>query len=131
MKLFVRSLTCVAMVAALLASASTARADGHEFSVCVRHNINGRALGLSKDLPVIAEVTPTDGETIEIPLDFKDTFCGELPAGEYTIEVFSVELNGYIDSMAVGPVEIPGGADLFILARLGGGKEPVLDVKVK
>ena len=131
MKLFVRSLACVTMVAALLVSTSTVRADGHEFSVCVRHNINGRSLGLSKDLPVVAEVTPTGGETVEIPLTFKGTFCGELLAGEYTIKVFSVELDGYIDTMTVGPVEIPGGADLFILARLGAGKNPVLDVKVK
>jgi hypothetical protein len=128
-KFFVRGIACLSVFAAMLFAVSAARADGHTFKVCVRHNINGRSLGLSKELPVIAEVTPSGGETVKIPLEFKDTFCAELPAGEYLIRVFSVELNDYIGSMTVGPVEIPPGADLFILARLSGGKTPILDVK--
>jgi hypothetical protein len=131
MKLLVRSLTCVALVTALLASASTARADEPEtFSICVRHNINGRALGLSKELPVTAFVTVPSGEEVPIRLEFKGTFKRDLPAGVYSIRVVSDEA-GPLPSMSVDPVDIPAGADVFILARLGARKMPVLDVKLR
>lgn len=101
------------------------------FFVNVSHGINGTRLGLSKDLPVIAYVYK-DGELLaKLPLVFKQTFQAELPVGEYTIEVFSEELGVFIDSMKVGPVEIPGCVKVNLLARLGEKGEPTIRVMVR
>ena len=115
-----------------------AGAAGHEFEVNVYHGINGRSLGLSKALPVVAEVQPYSagctvpvGGTIDIPLEFKDRFSAELEPGCYAIAVFSVELGDYIDSMAVGPVDIPGGVTVNLHAKKAANKTPILKVKVK
>ena len=98
------------------------------FSVTVIHGINGRSLGLSKDLPVVATVLK-DGATIaEINLSFRDVVEADLPAGEYLIEVESLEA-GPLPSMTVGPVDIPAGADVRLQARLGAHKVPIIDVK--
>lgn len=98
------------------------------FFVNVSHGINGTALGLSRELPVIAYVFKDGEELAKIPLVFKQTFQAELPAGEYTIEVFSEELGVFIDSMKVGPVEIPGCVKVNLLARLGQQGEPTIRV---
>ena len=121
----------LAIMALLAAFALPASADSHTtFDVSVRHNINGtslKSLGLSKELPVIVEVWgPANAE---IPLSFKDSFEATLPAGTYTIKVFSVELGGFIDSMTLEDVPIPAGADLSIMAKLGKGKTPMLMVR--
>ena len=110
-----------------LTNGPTAIADD-TFNIQVEHRINGRALGLSKDLPVVATVYLDGDELTQIPLSFKDVVRAELPAGEYLITVSSVEI-GPIPSMTVGPVVIPPGAEVRLLARLGAGKTPVIDVK--
>ena len=101
------------------------------FFVNVSHGINGTRLGLSKELPVIAFVYKDGDLLAKIPLEFKDTFQAELPVGEYTIEVFSEELGVFIDSMKVGPVEIPGCVKVNLLARLGEKGEPTIRVLVR
>ncbi len=104
-------------------------ADGHTFDVSVYHGINGKSLGLSKDLPVNVYINGA----LAIPnLKFKDKIETELPGGEeYTITVESVELGQQLPSMTVGPVTIPAGVDVSIHAKLSDGKTPILKVMVK
>jgi hypothetical protein len=106
--------------------------DAHPsgFNISVYHGINGTALGLSKELPVTASVYE-DGEFLaNIPLEFKDRFATNLPAGTYTIMVTSAEA-GPLPSMTVGPVYIPEGVEVRLQAQLAGGKTPILNVKIK
>ena len=101
------------------------KADGHEFDLTVKHNINGMSLGLSKDLPVDVYV---NGD-LAFTFSFGDTFTAKLEEGEYEIVV---KLAGEEDTvMSFGPGDIPGGVDVMIKAQLSGGKTPVLKVKVK
>ena len=59
-------LTLVAVLAGALAFGPTkARAADGTFNVSVYHGINGRALGLSKELPVIATVEK-DGQLLAL-----------------------------------------------------------------
>jgi len=98
----------------------------------VVHGINGRSLGLSKELPVNI-IVYKDGAVVAHINDFtfKERFSATLPAGEYKIEVFSQELGKIVPSMTLGPVSIPAGADLLIRAQLSADKTPVLVVKSK
>lgn len=101
------------------------------FNVSVYHGINGRSLGLSKDLPVDVTIYLNGSELTTIQgLKFKDRLSTPLPAGNYLITVTSQEA-GPLPSMTVGPVDIPAGVDVSIHARLSGGKTPILDVKIK
>lgn len=127
-----RWLVLVTALALVLAfGAQSALAAVGTFDISVYHGINGRSLGLSKDLPVIAEVYKDGALLAEIPLSFKDRIATELPAGEYTIMVRSVELGAYIPSMTVGPVDIPAGVDVSLHAKLSADKTPILKVKVR
>jgi hypothetical protein len=123
-------LAAVALVLLFSFSAQAALAMGN-FDVTVAHNINGRSLGLSKDLPVDITITK-DGELLTVISDFRfgDKISTSLPAGEYLITVVSQEA-GPLPSMTVGPVEIPEGVSLFLNARLSGGKTPIVSVTVK
>ena len=112
-----------------------AKAAGHEnFAISVYHGINGRSLGLSKELPVVATVSATlpGGGTLTAPisLEFKDRVSTSLPEGQYTITVASAEA-GPLPSMTVGPVFIPAGVNVYLHARLSGGKTPILSVRVR
>ena len=120
------------MVFALVFAAAPAKAADGTWNVNVVHNINGRSLGLSKELPVNITVYK-DGAPLAFLNDFtfKERFAAALPAGEYTIEVFSTELGTVVPSMTLGPVMIPEGADLLIRAQLSADKTPVLEVKAK
>ena len=120
------------MVFALVFAAAPAKAADGTWNVNVVHNINGRSLGLSKELPVNITVYK-DGAPLAFLNDFtfKERFAAALPAGEYTIEVFSTELGTVVPSMTLGPVMIPEGADLLIRAQLSADKTPVLVVKAK
>lgn len=127
-------LTLVAVLAGALAFGPTkARAADGTFNVSVYHGINGKALGLSKELPVIATVEK-DGQLIaELPLEFKERFSADLPAGTYTIMVFAL-VDGnrvLVPSMTVGPVAIPADVDVRLQAQLAEGKTPILSVRVK
>jgi len=136
-KLFSRmiiGLTLVAVLAGALAFGATkARAADGTFNVSVYHGINGKALGLSKELPVIASVYK-DGQLLaQLPLEFKDRFNADLPAGTYTIMVSAV-VDGKmipVPSMTVGPVAIPADVDVRLQAQLAESGTPILSVRVK
>ena len=93
----------IAMLMALLPGVAAAQ-EG--FDVYVRHGIDGTALGLSQELPVIANVYLNGELLAAIPLEYQDEFRATLPDGEYLITIYSVELETEIESMQVGPVEI-------------------------
>jgi hypothetical protein len=105
-------------------------ADPTTFNISVYHGINGKALGLSKELPVTAAVYQGDALIAEIPLEFKDRFATNLPPGTYTIMVTSAEA-GPLPSMTVGPVFIPAGVEVRAQAQLAAGKTPIVNVKIK
>jgi hypothetical protein len=126
------ALLAAVMLFALAFAAVPAKASDGTWNVNVVHGINGRSLGLSKDLPVNVTVYK-DGVVLAYLNDFtfKERFAAALPAGEYKIEVFSQELGTIVPSMTIGPVMIPAGADLLIRAQLSGGKTPILNVIAK
>lgn len=121
----------VALLAGAFAFAvPEAKASDGTFNISVYHGINGRSLDLDKELPVIAMVYK-DGEPFaNIPLEFKERFTADLPAGTYEIMVEAVGV-GPIPSMSLGPVEIPADVDVRIQAQLGAGKTPILNARVK
>ena len=123
----------LALMAVLVFSAQSVLAADGTFNVSVYHGINGRSLGLSKELPVDVEIWK-DGALLARVNDFtfKTRIDTALPAGTYEIRVFADELGGaQINSMTVGPVEIPEGVNLRLHAKLGEGKTPIIQVKVK
>jgi hypothetical protein len=129
---FVIVATLLALLAGVFAfAAPNAKASDGTFNISVYHGINGRALGLSKELPVVAIVTKDGVELARLPLEFKDRFTADLPAGTYKIEVLSEELGVIIDSMTVGPVAIPEGVEVRLQAQLGAGGTPILNARVK
>lgn len=100
------------------------------FKISVYHGIDGKRLGLSRDLPVIASVYKDGAFLADIPLNYKDRFTTFLPAGVYTIKVTSLEA-GPLPSMTINSAAIPAGVEVRIRAKLDPGKIPVLGVKVK
>ena len=127
-------LTLVAVLAGALAFGATkARAADGTFHISVYHGINGKALGLSKELPVIASVYSGDQLIAQLPLEFKDRFSANLPAGTYTIKVSAVVDGNLVPvpSMTVGPVGIPADVDVRLQARLAEGGTPILSVRAK
>ncbi len=123
----------LAFMLVLLVPTASAKdsSENDSFKVVVVHGINGEKLGLSEELPVVA-IVQRDGEVIaEIPLEYKDKFRSKLPAGNYLIQIKSVELDTIIDSMTVGPVDIPAGVKVSLLATLDEDNTPIVEVKVK
>lgn len=115
----------VALVMAVIFSAVPAQAADDTFDIYVKHNINGRSLGLDKDLPVDVYVNGNNTFSFE----FKEDFSTSLPAGEYT---FMVKLAGTNTTvMSFGPAEIPAGVDVNVKAKLSADKTPILKVRVK
>jgi hypothetical protein len=123
-------LTLAALLVALIATPLSLSAE-ETFAISVYHGINGRSLGLDKELPVTAEVTKDGQFLAAVDLEFKETFAANLPAGLYEIKVKLKGTDTYIDSMAVGPVQIPAGVDVFLHARLSAKKTPILAVTVE
>lgn len=118
------------LVGALAFAVPQAKAADGTFHISVFHNINGKALGLSRDLPVIATVYKDGAWLAAIPLSFKDRFSADLPAGTYTIMVEAVGV-GPVPSMTVGPVAIPADVDVRLQALLGPGGTPIIKTRVK
>ena len=126
--------TLIALLAGAFAfAAPNAKASDGTFNISVYHGINGNALGLSKELPVIANVYKDGAWLAGIPLEFKDRFSADLPAGTYTIMVSAVVDGNLVPvpSMTVGPVAIPADVDVRLQARLAEGGTPILSVRVK
>jgi hypothetical protein len=121
----------LALLVAFAAAAPAVYASTGTFDVTVAHNINGRSLGLSKDLPVNITIEK-DGSVLTVLSDFRfgDRISTALPAGQYLITVESVEA-GPLPSMTVGPVDLPEGLNLFLNARLSAGKTPIVSVTVR
>jgi hypothetical protein len=123
--------TLVALLAGVFAfAAPRAKAADGTFNISVYHGINGTALGLSKELPVIATVYKDGKWLAAIPLQFKDRFTADLPAGNYKIEVTAVGV-GPVPSMTVGPINIPADVDVRLNAQLGPGETPIIKARVK
>jgi hypothetical protein len=120
----------VALLAGAFAFAvPQAKADG-TFNISVYHGINGRSLGLDKELPVNAMVYLENDLIATIPLEFKDRFTADLDAGKYMIEVELAD-GTPLPSMTVGPIDIPADVDVRIQAQLSAGKTPILNARVK
>ena len=118
----------LAIAAVFAFSPSAVQADAHEFDLYVKHNINGRSLGLDKDLPVDIYINGPEDLVLE-SVTFKQSAMLELPEGEYTVKVyFAGTMN---EVMSLGPVEIPAGVSVSIRATLGAGKAPTLRVGIK
>lgn len=100
-------------------------AQAQDFDLTVKHNINGRSLGLSKELPVTVFVNGGEAFTFS----FGQTVETVLPAGNYSIVVKLAGTETVV--MSFGPADIPAGVDVMIKAQLSGEKTPVLKVKVK
>lgn len=110
-----------------------ALAAGHDtFDVSVYHGIDGQRLDLSRELPVDVYIFNKVG-LIGLVSDFtyQERFEATLPAGEYTIQIWSRELQTFLPSMTVGPVDIPEGVEVRMNAQLGEGKTPLINVRVK
>ena len=106
-------------------SATPAQASGDTFDIFVKHNINGRSLGLEKALPVDVYLNGDYAFTFS----FGESVSTSLPADIYFIEVKLAGTNTTV--MTLGPADIPAGADVTIRATLSGGKTPVLKAKIK
>ena len=117
------SILAIAFVFAF--SPSPAQAAGHDdFDLYVKHNINGRSLGLDKALPVDVYVNGAKAFTFE----FGDSVATSLPAGEYDIEVKLAGTQTVV--MSLYDAEIPAGVNVAIRATLGAQKTPTLRVVV-
>jgi hypothetical protein len=114
-----------ALVFGLALSAGPAMAADHMFDINVKHNINGRSLGLDKELPVDVYVNGGYVFTFE----FGESFSASLPEGNYFIEVKLAGTDTVV--MSLGPTDIPGGVDVIIKAKLSADKTPVLKVNVR
>lgn len=118
------SLLVIAIAFAFSPSPAQA-ADHDEFDLYVKHNINGRSLGLEKELPVDVYVNGGKAFTFS----FGESVSTELPAGEYFIEVKLAGTETTV--MTLGPTNIPADVSVAIRATLGAEKTPTLRVLVK
>lgn len=132
MKTMIRLLSIVMFLSLLIGfSYSPVEAGGKcpTFLAHITHGIDGTRLGLTQELPVRVEVYfgPNLKLVDKIDLKYKESFTAELPRGTYLIKVYSVELQQYVDTMTVGPVEIPGCKKVIFQARLV-NNTPVINV---
>lgn len=105
-------------------NAPAAFASDGTFDLTVTHAINGKDLGLDKELPV--NVFVNGSLTIE-GFRFGEVVSTSLPAGNYTIDVQLMD-GTPIPSMSVGPVDIPAHVEVDIKARLDAKDTPILQV---
>ncbi len=115
----------LAMVLGFALAAAPAQAAGTTFDVKVKHNINGVALGLDKELPVDVYINGAYQFTFE----FGETVPATLPAGNYSVDVKLANTN--ITVMSLSPTDIPADVEVIIKAQLSADKTPILKVKVK
>ena len=115
----------LAIAFAFAFSATPAQASDDTFDIYVKHNINGRSLGLEKALPVDVYINGGYAFTFS----FGESFSASLPAGNYSIDVNLAGTNTTV--MSLPATDIPADVDVNIKAKLSGEKTPVLKVKVK
>ena len=115
----------LAIAFAFAFSATPAQASDDNFDIYVKHNINGRSLGLEKALPVDVYVNGA----LAFTFSFGDSVSTSLPAGTYSIDVKLAGTNTTV--MSLGPTDIPADVDVNIKAKLSADQTPVLKVKVK
>jgi hypothetical protein len=119
------SILAIAIVFAFSPSTAQANGESETFQLYVKHNINGRSLGLDKALPV--DVYVNGGYVFSF--NFGEDFSAELPAGNYFIEVKLAGTDFIV--MSLGPTDIPAGVYVTIRATLGAEKTPTLRVGIK
>jgi hypothetical protein len=111
----------------LAVSASETFEPASTFDVVVSHKINGQRLGLPKALPVNVYINGA----LAIPdFRFGQKVETSLPAGEYTITVTLLD-GTPLETMTVGPVDIPGGVQVNLNAKLSADLTPYIKVSVK
>ena len=115
----------LAIAFAFAFSATPAQASDDTFDIYVKHNINGRSLGLEKALPVDVYINGDYAFTFS----FGQSVSTSLEAGNYSIDVKLAGTNTTV--MSLGPTDIPADVDVNIKAKLSAEKTPVLKVKVK
>ena len=121
----VAAVVIAAIMAFVLVFSVQPASANDNFDITVKHGINGRSLGLDKDLPVDVYVNNAKAFTFS----FKDIVSTTLPAGNYKIMVKLAGTETVV--MSLGPVDIPAGADVSIRAKLSADKTPILKVQVK
>jgi hypothetical protein len=128
-KLFKISFIFSILAIALAINVTPVQAQGDDtFELSVKHNINGRSLGLDKALMVDVYANGVKAFTFS----FGQTVETSLPAGNYFIEVkLNPSFPGDDNVMTLGPVDIPAGVTVDIRAQLSGGKTPALKVNIK
>jgi len=117
--------TILAIAFVFAFGSSPVQANGHEFDLYVKHNINGRSLGAEKALPVDVYVNGN----LAFTFSFGESVSTSLPAGNYFIEVKLAGTNSTV--MSLGPTDIPAGVSVSIRATLGAEKTPTLRVGIK
>lgn len=119
------TIIAIAAVFAFGSSAVMANGESETFDLYVKHNINGRSLGLEKALPV--DVYVNGGYVFTF--SFGESFSAQLPAGTYAIEVKLAGTGTTV--MSLGSTDIPAGVAVTIRATLSAEKTPTLRVIVK
>lgn len=121
------SILAFAFVFVFSPNLAQANSNGGTFNLDVFHNINGRSLGLDRDLPV--DVYVNNSPEPVFTFSFGEPFSAELDAGEYFIKVKLAGTDTVV--MTLCPVEIPTGVNVVIRATLGAQRTPTLRVVVK
>ena len=115
----------IAIAVGFAFSISPVQADGHLVDLRVSHRINGRALGLDKELPVDIWV---NGEPFLTSVPFGTSARFEVPAGEYEIEIYLAGTTNKV--MSLGPVFLEGGSKVDLTATLG-SEGPILRAVIR
>ena len=125
-KLISLTITAALLLVSAAFSASTAAAADGTFNLMVAHTINGKDLGLDKELPVNVFI---NGNLAIQDFRFGETIHTSLPAGTYRVSVALVD-GTPLPSMDLGPVTIPAGVDVAIKALLDYEDTPILSASV-
>jgi hypothetical protein len=125
-----RTILTLSLTAALLLVSAffvpAASAQGGSFNLMVEHTINGKDLGLDKELPVNVYL---NGNLAIPDFRFGESISTSLPAGTYQVNV-TLPNGTPLPSMDLGPVTIPAGVDVMIKAVLDSDGTPILRAMV-
>ena len=121
----ITALTIVAILAlTVMVNPAPALAADNTFNLTVTHAINGKDLGLDKDLPVNVFI---NGSLAIRDFRFGEVVETSLPAGSYEVTVRLPD-GTLLESMTIPYGYIPGGLDVDVTARLDGYGAPSLAV---